>query len=271
MKFIMFTKHLQGLDLPEIITALKSVGVEGADLCTRPGYPVNPGNVEMALPLAARRFAEEGLSIPLVTTPGDFIRPDIDYAERLYAACASAGVKHVKLGYWNWSPERDYWQKVDRIRTYLDGFQELSSKHGVQTVIHNHSPFSMGLNASSVMHLVKGYDPRYIGVFADPGHLSIVGEPIAMALNIVQEYLSVLALKDLTRQRIVANGQAIWRTRTVRLGQGFGDFPTLLETLKRLNFDGPVSFHSEYHEPVETVIDLARIDVRFIRGLMAQI
>ena len=43
MKFIMFTKHLQGLDVPDIIEALHSVGVQGADLCVRSGYPVNPG------------------------------------------------------------------------------------------------------------------------------------------------------------------------------------------------------------------------------------
>ena len=42
MKFIMFTKHLQGLDIRGIMDALKSVGVEGADLCVRPGYPVTP-------------------------------------------------------------------------------------------------------------------------------------------------------------------------------------------------------------------------------------
>ena len=46
MKYIMFTKHLRGLDIPGIIGALHSVGVEGADLCVRPGYPVNPDNVE---------------------------------------------------------------------------------------------------------------------------------------------------------------------------------------------------------------------------------
>ena len=103
MKFIMFTKHLEGLGVPGIIKALKSVGVEGADLCVRPGYPVNPENAATALPAAAKQFAEEGLSIPLVTTPGDFIRPDVDYAERLYAACGAAGVKHIKLGYWHWS------------------------------------------------------------------------------------------------------------------------------------------------------------------------
>ena len=50
MKYIMFTKHLEGLDVEDIISALKSVGVEGADLCVRPGYPVNPENAEKQLP-----------------------------------------------------------------------------------------------------------------------------------------------------------------------------------------------------------------------------
>ena len=64
MKYIMFTKHLEGLDVAGIMDALKSVGVEGADLCVRPGYPVNPENAEKQLPAAAKQFADEGLSIP---------------------------------------------------------------------------------------------------------------------------------------------------------------------------------------------------------------
>jgi sugar phosphate isomerase/epimerase len=277
MKFIMFTKHLQGLDLTEIIGALQSVGVEGADLCLRPGYPVNPDNAETALPQAARQFAAEGLSIPLVTAPTDFTRPDVPYAERLYAACAEAGVAHIKLGYWHWSPGEDYWAKVEQCRAYLGGFQDLSRQFGVQTVVHNHSGHSMGLNASAVMDLVRDYDPRYVGVFADPGHLSIVGEPIDMALSIVREYLSVIAFKDLMRQRIVQDARVQsarvqWRTRVVRLGHGFGDWPTLLRTLQDLDYDGPVSFHSEYSdEPTASVIDLARTDVRFINRLLQEV
>ena len=271
MKFIMFTKHLEGLDVAGIAAALKSVGVEGADLCVRPGYPVHPGNVATALPEAARLFAAEGLSIPLVTAPGDFIRPDMDYAEPFYAACGEAGVNHIKLGYWHWMPEQDYWTEVDVVRGYLDGFQELSSKHGVQTVVHNHSGLSMGLNSCAAMNVVKGFDPQHIGIFADPGHLSICGEPIEMAFNIVREYLSVLAFKDLVRQRVIQNGKTSWRTRTVRLGEGFGDWAALMRGLDRVKFDGPISFHSEYSgEPVDTVIALARTDVRFFKGLQAE-
>jgi len=264
MKYIMFTKHLQGLDIPEIMKALKSVGVVGADLCVRPGYPVNPDNVDKELPKAAKLFADEGLCIPLVTTPGDFITPDVDYAERMFAACGEAGVENIKLGYWHWSADGPgYWDYVDTIRGYLEGYSKLSEKHGPKTCIHNHSGHSMGLNSNAVMHLVKGFDPKYVGVFADTGHLSICGEPIDMALNIVSEYLSVIAFKDLMRNPGDRGG------KVVQVGKGFVDWKTALKTLKDIGFDGPVSFHSEYGgEPPESVMDLARVDVRFINRLL---
>ena len=65
--------------------------MEGADLCVRPGYPVNPDNSEKQLPAAAKRFADEGLSIPLVTTPTSFLDPKGTDVQRVYAACGEAG------------------------------------------------------------------------------------------------------------------------------------------------------------------------------------
>ncbi|MEM7130748.1 MAG: sugar phosphate isomerase/epimerase [Chloroflexota bacterium] len=271
MKFIMFTKHLEGLDIHGIREALQTVGVDGADLCVRNGYPVNPDNIETALPEAAKLFADEGLSIPLVTAPGDFSRPDIDYAERYYAACGEAGVKHIKLGYWHWKPGMRYWEEVDRIRDYLDGFQELSAKTGVQTVVHNHSGRSMGLNSCAAMNLVKGFDPQHIGIFSDPGHLSICGEPIDMALDIVSDYLSILAFKDFIHERMVKDGEMTWAKSVRTLGWGLVDWKTTLSTLKSMNFSGAVSIHSEYSEPTETVIDLARADTRFVRTMLDSI
>lgn len=260
----MFTKHLEGLDIPEIITALQSVGVDGADLCVRPGYPVNPENAEKELPTAAKHFAEAGLSIPLVTTPGNFLDPFSDEAVRVFAAAGEAGVENIKLGYWHWHAEDGgYWSQVDFIRTQLDGFAKLSDTHGPRTCIHNHSGTSMGLNSCAVMNLVKGFDPQHIGVFADTGHLSIVGEPINMALDIVRSHLAVIAFKDLARTPGMKGG------KVVRMGKGFVDWETAIATLKSMEYAGPVSFHSEYGgEPVDSVIDLARVDVRFIRNLM---
>ena len=269
MKFIMFTKHLQGLDLPDITKALHSVGVQGADLCVRPGYPVNPENAATALPTAAKQFAAEGLSIPLITTPGDFLEPTDEETIRVYAAAGEAGVENIKLGYWHWHANHanndGYWSQVDFIRSQLDGFAKLSEKYGPRTCIHNHSGTSMGLNACAVMNLVKGFNAQHVGVFADTGHLSIVGEPINMALDIVTSHLAVMAFKDLARSPGMRGGAV------VRMGKGFVDWETAVNTLVAMDFSGPISFHSEYSgEPVESVIDLARIDVRFIRALMAK-
>jgi sugar phosphate isomerase/epimerase len=264
MKFIVFTKHLQGLEVPEIIAALQAVGVEGADLCVRPGYLVNPENAEKELPAAAKQFAEAGLSVPLVTTPGNFLDPSSEETVRVFAAAGEAGVENIKLGYWHWHAEDGgYWTQVDSIRSELDGFAKLSEKYGPRTCIHNHSGTSMGLNACAVMNLVKGFDPQHVGVFADTGHLSIVGEPINMALDIVSSHLAVIAFKDLARSPGMQGG------KVVRIGKGFVDWETALDTLQKMGYTGPVSFHSEYSgEPVDSVIDLARVDVRFIRALM---
>ena len=272
MQYVMFTKHLEGRSIPEIVDALTSVGVAGADLCVRSGYPVNPENIHQALPEASRIFAEEGLSIPLVTAPGDFNHTGLDYAEKYYAACGEAGVGQIKIGYWHWSPDSHYWDEVDRVRKVLDGFQRLSENTGVKTVVHNHSGHSMGLNSSSIMNLVRGFDPEHIGVFADVGHLSICGEPIDMALDIVRDYLAVMSFKDLIRVPQKQEGRKSWGVDVVRIGTGFGDWGTVLKTLRSMHFEGPISMHSEYGgEPVDTVIDLARTDMRFIKSCDAMI
>ena len=116
MQFVMFTKHLQGLTLAELIAALTEVGVAGADLAVRHGYPVNPDNMVAELPAAARRFADAGLAIPLVTAPTSLTAPASPGAEAFYEACGAAGVGHLKLGYWHWDRERPFWDQIAEIQ-----------------------------------------------------------------------------------------------------------------------------------------------------------
>jgi sugar phosphate isomerase/epimerase len=90
-----------------------------------------------------------------------------------------------------------------------------------------------------------------------------------MALNIVAEYLSAIAFKDLFREPRKQNGRTTWQTGMARISRGFVDWPLTLKTLKSMNFTGPISMHSEYGgEPVESVIDLTRIDLRYIRRVL---
>ena len=267
--WIMFTKHLEGWSLDQIIDGLKRATVDGADLCVRPGYPVNPDNAPAELPKAAKQFADAGLCIPLITTPGDCVEADVPYVPPLFDACAEAGVKFIKLGYW-FMDDDGYWPSIDRCRKRLEGLAKLAEKTGVKPIIHNHSGGSMGLNSSSVMNIVKGFNPKLVGVYSDVGHLSVVGEPYPMALDIVKDYMAAIAFKDLVREKMMIDGQPQWNVGVVPLGTGLGNFPVVLETLAKLKYTGPVSYHCEYSgRPAESIVDQCRIDTRFIRDLQS--
>ena len=270
--WIMFTKHLEGWDLPQIMDGLKRAGVQGADLCLRPGYPVTPENCRTALPEAARRFADEGLCIPLVTTPGDFTSVEADHAEDVFVACAEAGVKFIKLGYW-YLEDNDYWLSLDRCRTRLEGFAKLAEKTGVRALVHNHSGSTMGLNSAAVMHILKGFDPKQVGVFTDVGHLSIVGEPYPLAFAMVKDYMAALAFKDLVKiKQPGPDGTYTWGIDVWPLGMGVGNFQQVMQLLKDMNFDGPLSFHCEYSKlPAESVVLQCKIDTTWMEDVVAKL
>src|SRR5207245_2983794 len=76
MRFVYFTKTLQGLDVKGLVAFCKDVGLDGADLAVRPGYPVEPANAATALPAAAKAFRDAGLTVGLVTAPTDLTDPE---------------------------------------------------------------------------------------------------------------------------------------------------------------------------------------------------
>lgn len=270
MKLIFFTKSLKGMDAAATGREVLGMGLEGLDLAVRPGYCVNPDNVVTELPAALRVWSDMGLCVPMVTTPGDFIDPSAPAAEPMLAACGAAGVREIKLGYWTWK-QPGYWQQVDAIRSALDGFARLAQKHSVRVAIHTHSGAFFGLNASAAMHLVKGFDPRFVGVYIDPGHLSMNGEPIRMAIDIVGEYLCLVAVKAMLHVKRQKDGRTVWRHLLVPLREGLVDWHETFAALRDAGFDGPVTFHSEYENvSLDELRRLTRDDVGYIRGILEQ-
>ena len=123
----------------------------------------------------------------------------------------------------------------------------------------------MGLNSSAVMDLVQGFEPSLVGVYLDTGHLSLCGEPLTMALDITRDYLAAIAFKDMIREKRTMGGETVWKSRVVPMGQGFVHWSEVLRSLEAINFEGHVSFHSEYSgQPAKRVIELARADVELI-------
>jgi len=271
MELIFFTKSLKGMDVETTGREIKDMGFEGLDLAVRPGYCVEPDNVAKALSPAVSYWADMGLSVPMVTTPGDFTDPDQPIAETMLEACARAGIREIKLGYWHYV-QPGYWQRVDEIRAALDGFQRLAEKHGVRVAVHTHSGNFFGLNAAGVMHLVQGYDPRLVGVYLDPGHLAINGEPIRLAIDMVADRLCLVAIKDMVYIRKEQDGCVSWPRKLVPLREGLVDWPETLAALSEVGYNGPLSFHSEYDDvSLDELRALTRDDLAYVRDLLDRI
>ncbi len=243
---ISFNKHFQALTVEQLIEQAHQLGFEGYDLCCRAGYVVNPDNVRAALPKAVDQLQRAGLVVPMLTAAGDLVEPTQPTARPILAAMQEAGIGLLKPGYYTIDNAKDdYWEKVDYVRRQFDGWAKLGEKHGVKICYHTHShPSLMGLNAAAVMHLVQGFDPRWIGVYLDPGHLIIDGEHPDIAINMVKRYLAVIGLKDMRKeQNPIGPG---YRMIITRAGLGFVDWENFFVNLRRVNFTGPLSIHGEH-------------------------
>jgi sugar phosphate isomerase/epimerase len=266
MKFVMFTKLLKELDPDRLADTMLDLGFDGFDLAVRPGFPINPDNAATALPAAAKKWERRGLTVGLITTNFDFLDPARDDVEPLLGAAAAVGCRNIKLGYWAYRGE-DYWQKVEEIRRALAGFEVLCAKYDVCVSVHTHSGPYYGSNCAGAMHLVKGFDPRFVGVYMDPGHLSLDGEEPSLAFSMVKGYLSLIAVKNLAWSR--QDGK--WKREVVPLREGLVDWKQIVTLAKQHGYDGVYSLHSEYEGwPLEKLLAQTREDLAYMKELAAE-
>jgi sugar phosphate isomerase/epimerase len=265
-EIVVFSKMLKQKTVDELIEVAQEYGFEGYDLCVRPEYPINPDNVGETLGDAVRKMARAGLRIPMITGSLDLLTPDNPTAEPLLGAMDGADVRLLKLGYFWFDPlTQDYWQEVSRIRTALEGWERLARKYNVKVCYHTHNDRCMGLNAAALAHLINGFDPQYIGAYLDPLHLVLEGEEFTFGLAMVQKYLSLVALKDVLKWREEKHGHGSVAFKVVPAGEGMVDWTAVFSDLKRVDYQGPLSMHCEYHASVGDFWDVLKREVVFFK------
>jgi sugar phosphate isomerase/epimerase len=268
MKLILFTKFLKGASSPEIAELALRLGFDGLDVAVRSGHCVNPANVLETLPNAFEVWKQAGLDVPLVTLEAKTTDPQNKEVRNIFAACAETGIPFIKLGYWVWTPERHYWDEIENIRRSLDLFQQLGREYGVCSLIHTHSDEYFGSNAAAAMDLVRRFDPRYIGIYLDPAHLALDGEYFPMALDMVRDYLKIVAVKN--ARPVLVDG--FWKTEWCTLDEGLVHWPAIVTQLRTAGYGGYLSVHGEYSasEEKDEVLKLLQHDTAYLKPLLAE-
>lgn len=258
MDLIFFTKYWPQASVQELAGMARESGLQGLDLGVRPGLPVTPENIASALPEAVRTCASEGVRIVLVTLPGAPTDPRSPETETIFAACGEAGVPFVKVGYWEHDSGSDYWKEADRIRGELEALGQLAHKHGVIACHHTHSGPKFGSNAAGVMYLMKDQDADHLGIYLDMAHLFLNGEDVPMALDMIGDYLKLMAVKSPQFVDRSENGITKWKSKWVSLREGLVDYPLVFRELSRIAFKGTISIHSETTEILKDDADYCR-------------
>ena len=239
--FALFVKPWKSLSLPELGKHVRRLGFEWIELPIRPGFACEPDTIEKSLPEAVRVLGEEGVKVLNITTA---LRLN---DEHLYHASSKAGVSMNRVMFERQAGE-NYWDAENRARKALDEAQPLCEQYGFQIGVQNHNGRFVPVNAMGMHHLVKDYDPRYIGAIWDPAHNALEGEEPEPALDMVASHLCVVNLKNAFWQRVSGPEaqEASWSVYWTSGRQGRASWKRVADKLKAMRYQGPLCFSAEY-------------------------
>jgi sugar phosphate isomerase/epimerase len=272
MQFILFTKPLGSLSLEALAEQVATCGYDGVDLTVRPKGHVDPQNVRAELPHARDILRDRGLTIGLATT--GITEADDPVTEPTFAALAECGVRHAKLGYWPFDPARRLREQIDEVRRRLDGIEALARKHGVTACVHTHSGDMMTAVGAVVAQLLKGRDPRVVGVQLDPGHLTVEGGlgGWKQSLDLLREHTAVVAVKAFRWFHEDTPSGPRQRARMAPLQDGMVNWRDVFGVINGCGFDGVVTIDSPPEAPqtrrpftVHEILAQATADLRLVR------
>jgi sugar phosphate isomerase/epimerase len=259
--FSVFTKPYKSLSLPDLAAHVAALGFPAVELPVRPGFQVEPEDIETGLPDAVNILADHGVRITSIAAA----LPLDD--ERLYAACAANGIPINRVMFkMNGLP---YWEAEAAARRQLDAALPLCQRYDVRIGVQNHR-HDVARNAMGLYHLLKDYPVEAAGAIWDPAHNALEGEEPEAALDIIGGHLLMVNLKNVYWQRVTGPEAEVaeWRIYWTSGRRGLASWPRVAAKLKAMGYNGVLCFSAEYS--AENEVDrLIAEDLAFARQLFS--
>lgn len=247
MTIAVFAKHLQAWPLEACCQRVREAGFDGLDLTVRPGGYVEPGDgLANRLADAVRVVRASGLSVPLITT--GLTTPDDPAAATTIAAAGDLGIPEIKLHYWPWSTQERFDVAVDTARRHLTGLARLAEACKTRLNLHNHSDHYVTHAAHAVRLLIDDHDPRVVGAYLDPAHITLEGGLAGWrsAMDLLADRISMVAVKDFRWIDVDPDRTRPQERRWVPVGTGNVRWVEVLRLMRQHRFAGTFSIHGEY-------------------------
>jgi sugar phosphate isomerase/epimerase len=271
---MMFSKHLQGYPLDKAAEKLKAMGIYSLDLTVRSGGHVEPENVEKELPAIHEKLLKLGISIGMMTT--NIVNASDPSTEKILKTAASLGIKYYKIGYYNYKGFGSLLKQRKEIKKKVGEIAELNGEYGTHGGFHNHSDDFIGASVWDIQEIISDTARETMGLYLDPAHLVAEGgsKGWMMGIDLMSDRITMLAVKD-ARWVEGKHRYAGGRRHSLEfcdLENGNTPWPEVLGLLKKIDFKGPASIHSEYQGKhsykdmsSEELLEQTAIDVKLFK------
>jgi L-ribulose-5-phosphate 3-epimerase len=283
-----YSRYLHWLREPaEIAAACRELTLDSLMLSVGEGSAhVSLAEVTTELPRFVSALQAEGITVRQIRG-GNQTDVDAD-VERLVGAMSDLGITHYWLGTDRYDFSQPIMPQLDAIKRKVERFVRLNERHGALIQYHTRSnAASVGSVVWDLLHVMSEFDPRYVGLHWDTGHMSNHGAMWETLLRTAMPYIATISWKD--RMPVQEPGDHFargmgWGYRDVALGHGWVDFFRYGEILAEMGYTGMMDLQAEYDEglgganhgrteltlPREQVMGAIKRDVLTVRNSLAQ-
>ncbi|HUQ67724.1 MAG TPA: sugar phosphate isomerase/epimerase family protein [Flavitalea sp.] len=236
-----FSKDFSGVGYKEMSSIVSQIGLNGIDLTVRPKGHVLPENVERDLPLAYEIAKKAGLNIYMITT--EILHAADKFTEPILKTASSLGIKYYRLGRMFYNKQKNIPDNLKDLREEFKKISDVNQKYNLRGDYQNHEGLGFGATLWDLWEVLKGTDPRWLGVQYDLFHATVEGaDSWPVTFDLLKPYIGTIDIKDFLWKQI--NGR--WDQEVVPLGEGMVDYKKFFQLLKKNNMHGPFSLHCEY-------------------------
>jgi sugar phosphate isomerase/epimerase len=219
---------------------LAMAGIDSFDLSVRPKGRVEPERGTDDLTRGIDTGQTYNLSTEMMVT--SITDSNDSSTEKVLSTAAKLGIKHYRLGYYDYDFSRGISQSMQEIGKRLESLAQLNKTVGIQGGYQNHSGTRFGAPVWDVWDLIKNLPVEVLSSQFDVRHAVTEGASSwILALRLLGKNIGSLAIKDFTWQ--VTNRKA--QVGSVPRGEGIVDFDLFIRTIKELNIVAPISLHIE--------------------------
>jgi hypothetical protein len=169
-----YTRHLQWIrSADEIAEAAIEMTCGGVNPTIQP-YPghIDPSRVAQELPAFVKTMQKHGLRVKQVRggNQTDVNAPNV---EAMIGTMGQLGITHYWIGTDNYDLTKPILPQLDAIKVKVEAFVKVNQKHGTTLMYHTRAGASaVGSVVWDLVYVMKDFDPKYVGLHWDSGHMS---------------------------------------------------------------------------------------------------